>query len=509
MLQNYLLALTSLATVMAASCNPLKQSGCPADTALGSSFKEDFSSESKYFDVVNSKGLSYTDKGLSLTLSERFDNPSIKSNFYIMFGKVEVVLQAAAGQGIISSFYLQSDDLDEIDIELTGTDDTQFQSNYFSKGDTTNYDRGQFHNTPSNPLANFLTYTIDWTEESLTWSLNGEVVRTLLPNNPEGYPQSPMYIMAGIWAGGDPSNAPGTIEWAGGLTDYSKAPFSMHIQSLVVTDYSSGLKYTYGDQSGSYTSIKSEGGSINGRVQQAQNEFAKLVDGQSIPDAIVPSAKSVAASSTSPATSTSPSTTTSDDFASVSTSTDAAISTSSNAVVSSADLATSTDVSTSTSATGAFFTSGSTTSPATTTASESETDLIESSTSATVSSPFETSNESTFVTSTPFSTTEDDSFTETATQIPVSDSTGTLEQQTLTLSGGSTTLISLPTTTFAPTIPTTLVTISSKQGSTETSTSTSQSSESHPVVVTSHNGSSTFKASSLSLVFALCGYFII
>ena len=39
----------------------------------------------------------------------------------MLFGKIEVVLQAAPGQGIVSSSVMMSDDLDEIDWEWSGS----------------------------------------------------------------------------------------------------------------------------------------------------------------------------------------------------------------------------------------------------------------------------------------------------------------------------------------------------------------------------------------------------
>lgn len=55
-----------------------------------------------------------------------------------------------------------------------------------------------------------------------------------------------------------------SLDWAGGLTDYSKGPFSMYLKSMTVTDYSTGNSYSYGDQSGSWQSIVSNGGKVNG-----------------------------------------------------------------------------------------------------------------------------------------------------------------------------------------------------------------------------------------------------
>lgn len=189
-----------------ASCNPLKTTGCTPDTALATSFSEDFSSSSKWFtDLKHAGEIKYGSDGLSMTLAKRYDNPSLKSNFYIMYGKLEVILKAANGTGIVSSFYLQSDDLDEIDIEWVGGDNTQFQSNFFSKGDTTTYDRGEFHGVDT-PTDKFHNYTLDWAMDKTTWYLDGESVRVLSNTSSEGYPQSPMYLMMGIWAGGDPDN---------------------------------------------------------------------------------------------------------------------------------------------------------------------------------------------------------------------------------------------------------------------------------------------------------------
>lgn len=63
-----------------------------------------------------------------------------------------------------------------------------------------------------------------------------------------------MKLKIGIWAGGE-SKSNGTVEWAGGPVDFTKAPFKMTMQSLYVADYSSGSTYTYSDQTGSYDSI--------------------------------------------------------------------------------------------------------------------------------------------------------------------------------------------------------------------------------------------------------------
>lgn len=182
-----------------------------------------------------------------------------------MFGHVDFVIKAAPGTGIVSSAIMQSDCLDEIDWEWLGGDDTQVQSNYFGKGQvTTGYNRGAFHSAPGNHDG-FSTYSIDWTADQITWSINGNAVRVLKATDAETgqYPQTPMQIKVGIWAGGDPANAAGTIAWAGGAVDYTQGPYTMYLKAIAVKDYSTGTSYSYSGTSGTWESITSNGGTIN------------------------------------------------------------------------------------------------------------------------------------------------------------------------------------------------------------------------------------------------------
>ncbi len=208
--------------------------------------------------------------GATFTVAKSGDAPQLNSLFYIMFGRVEVTMKAAPGAGIVSSLVLQSDDLDEIDLEWLGFDNTQVQTNYFGKGNTNNPQiRGQSNPAPNNQ-GQFTTYTVDWTADRIIWSVGGTAVRTLNYNDANGqYPQTPMQIKFGAWSGGDPGNPQGTIEWAHGPTDYSKGPFSMQVQSIVVADYSTGKTYQYGDASGTWQSIQASGGAVNGRINSA------------------------------------------------------------------------------------------------------------------------------------------------------------------------------------------------------------------------------------------------
>lgn len=210
---------------------------------------------------------SYDGEGVSFSVAKPGDAPQLISTFYIMFGRVEVTMKAAPGTGIVSSVVLQSDTLDEIDLEWLGVDSGQVQTNYFGKGIVGDYNRGQFNPAPNNQ-AEWHTYTIDWTQDRIVWLVDGTEIRTQTADSAEEnqYPQTPMQFKFGAWAGGDPSNAQGTIEWAGGVTNYENGPYSMRVKSVAVSDYSTGKEYRYKDNSGSWQSIEAIDGEVNGNV---------------------------------------------------------------------------------------------------------------------------------------------------------------------------------------------------------------------------------------------------
>ncbi|KAF2727504.1 concanavalin A-like lectin/glucanase [Polyplosphaeria fusca] len=202
--------------------------------------------------------LDYAADGAQFTIKKQGDAPTIQSEGYVFFGYIEATVKAAAGQGIISSIVLQSEDLDEVDWEFIGTVNTEVQMNYFGKGNTTTYDR-MIPGAVSAPQDSYHKYALNWTSDALVWLIDDKPIRTLTPSDANGgknFPQTPSTVRIGIWAGGDPGNEPGVIEWAGGKTDYTKAPFSMGLASVKVTNYNPGKEYKWTDKSGSFESIE-------------------------------------------------------------------------------------------------------------------------------------------------------------------------------------------------------------------------------------------------------------
>jgi beta-glucanase (GH16 family) len=243
-------------------CNPLEKT-CPADAgSTESHLSFDFTQSSALDKWTTTAGTVNTgSNGAEFTLAKRGDAPTIETDFYILFGEISITMKAAPGQGIVSSLVFESDDLDEIDWEALGGDTTQIETNYFGKGDTSTYDRATWP-AVSDPQNTWHTYKISWQEDATTWYIDGAAVRTLnYADAKEGtrYPQTPMRIRIGIWAGGDPSNGEGTIEWAGGETNYAGAPYTMYVKNVDIVNANPAESYTWTDKTGSYQSIKKSG----------------------------------------------------------------------------------------------------------------------------------------------------------------------------------------------------------------------------------------------------------
>ncbi|KFH44110.1 glycosidase-like protein [Hapsidospora chrysogenum ATCC 11550] len=270
-------------------CDPTKKS-CPADPAFGKNGVNCDLTKGKCaaFDNLPGTTVTYDGKGALFTIQKESNAPTQATHKRMCFGELEVELQAAQGQGIVTSVVLESADLDEIDWEWVGGDNEQVQTNYYGKGDTTTYDRGRYHPVDS-PLTKSHVYKIHWTKDAMTWSVDGNPIRTVTYEEAKGgkeYPQTPMEVKIGTWVGGGKNSPEGTVEWAGGYTDFSQAPFNAWYKSIKIVDY--GCKdaptdkeikeYVWTDKSGSWESIKPVYGSGGSDDDDDDGNHEKPVD---------------------------------------------------------------------------------------------------------------------------------------------------------------------------------------------------------------------------------------
>lgn len=176
--------------------------------------------------VTEGTPVEYQGDSVLLTMAESTVGTLLSSTHYVWYGKISATLKTSGGPGVVTAFIMMSDVKDEIDFEFVGTDLSAAQSNFYWQG-VTNYTNAA-NLTTTNTHTDWHTYEIDWQEDSLTWSIDGKVLRTLnradTINSTTGqanYPQTPSRVMISLWPAGLSSNGQGTVDWAGGLIDWN------------------------------------------------------------------------------------------------------------------------------------------------------------------------------------------------------------------------------------------------------------------------------------------------
>ncbi|KAJ2933066.1 hypothetical protein H1R20_g4047, partial [Candolleomyces eurysporus] len=165
---------------------------------------------------------------LALTLTEKNGGTKISSTRYVHYGTITARLKTSRWNGVITAFITMSDIKDEIDWEFAGSATTEGQSNYFWQGFIPEKHNGGVHGELSDTYSNYHDFTIDWQPDTLSWAIDGKVVRTIKRSDTIDpatgivrYPTTPSRIQLSIWPAGIPGSAAGTVEWAGGMIDWN------------------------------------------------------------------------------------------------------------------------------------------------------------------------------------------------------------------------------------------------------------------------------------------------
>lgn len=175
--------------------------------------------------VVEGTPVEYGGDSILLTMAESTVGTLLASTHYVWYGKISATMRTSAGAGVVTAFIMMSDVKDEIDFEFVGTDLQAAQSNFYWQG-TKNYTNSA-NLTTTSTNSEWHTYELDWQHDSLTWSIDGKVLRTLNradtvdSTGKAKYPQTPSRVMISLWPAGLASNGQGTVDWAGGLIDWN------------------------------------------------------------------------------------------------------------------------------------------------------------------------------------------------------------------------------------------------------------------------------------------------
>lgn len=221
-------------------CNPFgsyKEEACMSMPVMDSFYtrfdsldilqhERDFIGNTQYIDWLYTGNVAIHEGNLLLQLAKGSTATVISSTTYLLYGKVSVTMKTSRGNGIITAFILYSNLKDEIDYEFVGSSVDQVQTNYYYRGilNHTHFTISKLLDT----FSNFHTYTIDWTEDKLTWFVDGKLLRVLKKNDTWDedqqkylFPLSPSRIQISLWPGGLESATEGTREWAGGYIDWN------------------------------------------------------------------------------------------------------------------------------------------------------------------------------------------------------------------------------------------------------------------------------------------------
>lgn len=233
---------------------------------LGDASKADF--------VANNQVLNY-DGNVLLTMANGSTGTVLTSTRAVWYGKISATLKTSRTQGVVSSMILMSGIRDEIDYEFIGSYLEDAQTNYYWQ-EVLDWQNSQ-NISLSDTYENFHTYTVDWTEDSITWSIDGQTGRVLQKSDTYNsttdsysYPQTPSFVQISIWPGGLASNPEGTIQWAGGEVDWNAQDiqdpgyFYVTLKDVSIecydtpsgTDASGSKAYVYDDVAGLQSNVK-------------------------------------------------------------------------------------------------------------------------------------------------------------------------------------------------------------------------------------------------------------
>ncbi|MEM7059693.1 MAG: family 16 glycosylhydrolase [Pseudomonadota bacterium] len=159
------------------------------------------------------------EKGLNLALAptpagpKGFSAGSLRRHLPTGYGRYEVVMQPAKGEGVITGFFTYTGPYygtrhDEIDIEFLGKDTTQIHVATFVDGDLTN----KFIDLGFDAADRPRRYAFEWRPDSVRWFVGDKLIHEM--TSADGtVPKFPGMLFANIWAA-DPkiSNWSGTIK---------------------------------------------------------------------------------------------------------------------------------------------------------------------------------------------------------------------------------------------------------------------------------------------------------
>jgi beta-glucanase (GH16 family) len=159
----------------------------------GNNEKQIYTQSSENSSIVDDEGASV------LAITAREDNSggftsaklTTQNLFSMRFGRIELKAKMPKGQGLLPAIWMLGDNKDQIDwpgcgeidiVEVVGNDPSKLYSTVHYTNDENNYGESQRDYVLSSGdfSDSYHIFTLDWTPESLTFSLDGQEISTIL-----------------------------------------------------------------------------------------------------------------------------------------------------------------------------------------------------------------------------------------------------------------------------------------------------------------------------------------
>lgn len=210
--------------------------------ALGGSFNFNFQHKgrSRAMIVSNTRAVNYSPRsGARFLLEAENQEVSMRSRFYIMFGKVSIDARVSSHRTVSTVLALQSDVMDEINFKFPAGPDMSLRAVYTSalrRG----LDVGSVERIDDLALGDVHTFTIEWRATGIQWLIDGVCVRSLNADSDQSmYPQTPMFLRLSTTS----------------TVSLEEQFEPLCVQAVRVENYSTGVKYTYVNGSTTLDSI--------------------------------------------------------------------------------------------------------------------------------------------------------------------------------------------------------------------------------------------------------------
>ena len=156
----------------------------------------------------------------------------LKLDNKIQYGQIDVSMQVAKSNSIVSAFVLYSDETkDEVDFEFVQNQESpnrKIQTTFYYKGIPLYNVNDQYFDTGIDLAYSFNKYTFVWDKDFYEWRFNDNFLRRTYRNETDNYPDSLSNVKISIW-----EHVPS--KWSGPAPDLRYAPFILSISSIKIS----------------------------------------------------------------------------------------------------------------------------------------------------------------------------------------------------------------------------------------------------------------------------------